>query len=325
MNYGWLRPLLFRCDAETVHEWAMSAMVRGWVRGHGPVDDPVTFFGVTFPNRLGLAAGFDKNARGLPVWRSFGFGFAEIGTVTRHAQPGNPKPRLFRLPDSQALINRLGFNNEGADVVAERMANRPSDLVVGANIGKSKVTPLEEAAADYAYSFRRLAPHADYVVVNVSSPNTPGLRALQDREPLQRILSALKEIDAKKPLFVKIAPDLEDAAIEDVARLADELDLTGIVATNTTIARTTLPVDPGIEGGLSGAPLTVRSREVLGRLRSCLPPERHVISVGGIASEQEARTRLKMGASLLQIYTGWVYGGPDFPARLAQAIATGAD
>jgi len=209
--------------------------------------------------------------------------------------------------------------------VAERLANRPADLVVGANIGKSKVTPLEEAADDYAYSFRRLAPHAEYMVVNVSSPNTPGLRALQDREPLQRILGALKEIDPRKPLFVKIAPDLEDAAVEDVARLADELDLTGIVATNTTVSRAALPRDPGIEGGLSGQPLAARSREVLVRLRSSLPPERHIISVGGVASEGEARTRLEMGASLVQIYTGWVYGGPDFPARLARATATAAD
>ncbi|MBX3095580.1 MAG: quinone-dependent dihydroorotate dehydrogenase [Fimbriimonadaceae bacterium] len=320
--YSVLRPILFRLDPERAHELAFTAMRAGLAKGGGCVTHPYEAFGLTFPNRLGLAAGFDKNAEGLHIWRRFGFGFAEIGTVTRHAQPGNPRPRMFRLPESEALINRLGFNNEGADAIRSRLEQRPSDLIVGLNIGKSKITELDEAPEDYAYSFRHLSPLADYVTVNVSSPNTPGLRSLQDREPLTRILWRLREINGTIPLFVKIAPDLEDAAVEDVAQLVDELDLTGIVATNTTISRSVLPTDPQIEGGLSGRPLAARASDVLRLLRATLPKERHVISVGGIHNEEEARARIAAGASLIQVYTGWVYGGPDFPARIAHAVTT---
>ncbi len=309
-------------DAEAVHERILAAIERGWIKGPGPVSAPVTRFGVTFPNPVGLAAGFDKNARGLHAWASFGFGFAEIGTVTRHAQPGNERPRLFRLPGDQALINRLGFNNEGADAVAPRLENRPKNLVIGVNIGKSKDTPLEQAADDYAYSFHRLKDAADYVTVNVSSPNTPGLRTLQDRGPLSQILWRLREMDGTKPLFIKIAPDLNDEQIADVAALVNDLDITGVVATNTTISRTGLKQDPGQEGGLSGAPLAGRSREVLALIRQHLDAGRTVINVGGIHNEEEARARFVQGADLIQIYTGWVYGGPDFPARIARAIAS---
>lgn len=320
--YHAFRPLLFRMDAETVHERILAAIERGWIKGPGPVSAPVTRFGVNFPNPVGLAAGFDKNARGLHAWASFGFGFAEIGTVTRHAQPGNERPRMFRLPGDQALINRLGFNNEGADAVAPRLENRPKNLVLGVNIGKSKVTPLEQAADDYAYSFQRLKDAADYVTVNVSSPNTPGLRTLQDRGPLSQILWRLREMDGTKPLFIKIAPDLNDEQIADVAALVNDLDITGVVATNTTISRTGLKQDPGQEGGLSGAPLAGRSREVLALIRQQLDAGRIVINVGGIHNEEEARARFVQGADLIQVYTGWVYGGPDFPARIARAIAS---
>lgn len=318
--YDSLKPILFRLDPEYAHNLGLKAIQLGLVRAPQTPGLTRTLFGVTFPNPVGLAAGFDKNGVALHNWANCGFGFVEVGTVTRHPQPGNRKPRLFRLPAERALINRLGFNNQGAEALAARLENRPANLVVGVNLGKSKITPLEEAAEDYAYSYRLLQDKGDYFVVNVSSPNTPGLRSLQDRGPLTEILSRLKDINPNRPLFVKIAPDLTEPQIEEIAELANELDLTGIIATNTTLARTALKSDPHIEGGLSGAPLTQRSRAVLTQLRALLPSHRHLISVGGIMDGPEAVARLQSGASLIQIYSGWVYGGPVFPSRLAQAI-----
>jgi len=315
-----LRPLLFLVDPETAHNLGLRAVSAGLVKARAPDRAlAVSAFGVRFPNPVGLAAGFDKNAVALSRWKDLGFGFVEVGTVTRHAQPGNPRPRMFRLPASRALINRLGFNNLGADAVARNMEGVSAGIPVGVNIGKSKVTPLDEAAEDYAYSFRLLKEFADYVVVNVSSPNTPGLRELQDKEALTRILSELKSIDDRKPLFVKIAPDLTLGAIEDVVSVATELKLTGIVATNTTVSRDTLPTDPGIEGGLSGAPLTSMADEALRFVRE-LSSELVLIGVGGIMTPEDAKRKLSLGADLVQVYTGWVYAGPKFVPEILRTI-----
>ncbi|MCW5937155.1 MAG: quinone-dependent dihydroorotate dehydrogenase [Fimbriimonadaceae bacterium] len=322
--YEWLRPLLFRLDAERAHELGLWAIAHGFAPTFDVPDRPVERFGVQFRNPLGLAAGFDKNAVAVDFWADLGFGFVEVGTVTRHAQPGNPKPRMFRIPEWQSLVNRLGFNNEGADAVARRLERSTPSLPVGVNIGKSKVTPLEEAASDYAYSFRRLKDLATYVVVNVSSPNTPGLRSLQDRPALTAILSELKAIDQAKPLLVKIAPDLGPEALSDVAQVVQDLDLAGVVATNTTLRRPG-PDDPGypmaeLEGGLSGRLLQPRADHALEVLRRILGPEKVVVGVGGVTDGESARRKLALGADLIQAYTGFVYGGPEWPGRIVASL-----
>lgn len=283
-----------------------------------PGDYSKTLFGVRFPNPIGLAAGFDKDAVVIDQWRNLGFGFIEVGTVTRHPQPGNPKPRLFRLRKDQAIINRMGFNNAGADAMARRLESAKPGIPVGVNIGKSKITPLEEAAEDYAYSFRLLKGFADYVVVNVSSPNTPGLRELQDKDALRKILSTLKSLDSAQPLFVKISPDLTRGAIEDVVSVAIETKLTGIVATNTTVSREMLPYDPGIQGGLSGAPLTQLADETLRFVKEISGTQLIIIGVGGIMSPTDATRKIAHGADLIQVYTGWVYSGPQFVPHLLE-------
>jgi dihydroorotate dehydrogenase len=296
---------------------------------------PVRAMGLTFPGVLGLAAGFDKNARGVDALAALGFSFVEIGTVTGEPQPGNPRPRLFRLPRDRAVVNRMGFNNDGAEVVARRLAARAtrphSDVVLGVNIGKTKVVPEEEAVGDYEKSTRLLAAYADYLVVNVSSPNTPGLRDLQAVEKLGPLLSAVRAAadgvaERHVPLLVKIAPDLSDADVLAVADLALELRLDGIVATNTTVRRDGLAT-PSAEveavgaGGLSGAPLTDRADEVMRLLRARVGPGLTLVGVGGIGDEADARRRLAAGATLLQGYTGFVYGGPRWPARLQHALS----
>lgn len=273
-------------------------------------------FGVKFPRPLGLAAGFDKNATAADAWTPLGFGYAELGTVTAQAQPGNPTPRLFRLPADKAILNRMGFNNKGAAAVAENLRNCRSRDVIGINIGKTKVVPAEEAVSDYRASASQLGDLADFLVVNVSSPNTPGLRDLQAVESLRPILDAVQE-STSSPVLVKIAPDLSDEDIIAVADLALELGLAGIVATNTTISRSGLATPAGDvtdmgAGGVSGAPVAARSLEVLRLLYSHVGDELVLISVGGIATPQQAWERIAAGATLLQGYTPMIYGGIDW-------------
>ncbi len=338
------RHVATRVDPERAHHLAFDAM-----RAAAPVlapagrrirkaAEPVEAMGLTFPGVLGLAAGFDKNALGIDPLAALGFSFVEVGTVTGQPQPGNPRPRLFRLPQDRAIVNRMGFNNDGAVAVAARLRRRrealgsparKADVVVGVNIGKTKAVPESEAAADYTGSARLLAPYADYVVVNVSSPNTPGLRDLQAVERLQPLLEAVRracdEVSEGVPLLVKIAPDLSDADVLAVADLALALALDGIIATNTTVRRDGL-VSPHEQvaalgaGGLSGAPLTDRADAVMRLLRDRVGPELTLIGAGGIGSVTEARARLDAGATLLQAYTGFVYGGPAWPARLQRGL-----
>ena len=322
-----LRPGLFRFDPETAHHLALtglrltpSPLVRALFGGEAT--NPVRLFGLTFPNPVGLAAGMDKNAEVLGAWETLGFGFVEAGTVTALAQPGNDQPRCFRYPRLEALINRMGFNNDGAEKIAARLASLKSSgrwprIPVGMNIGKSKVTPLEEAARDYATSFRLLLPFGDYFVINVSSPNTPGLRQLQDCDSLAKIVRTLKAIDATKPLLVKIAPDLSDEAVREMAALAEAEKLDGLIATNTTLDHSAVPKEYDQTGGLSGSPLRSRSTEVLKILRAetALP----IIASGGVMSAESAVEKLKAGASLVQIYTGFIYRGPGLIREISKA------
>lgn len=285
-------------------------------------------FGVDFPSPIGLAAGFDKSAEAVNVWGQLGFGYAEIGTITGRPQPGNPQPRLFRLPADRALINRMGFNNPGAQEAAVKLAEPrpgPRRVPIGANIGKTKVVPVDDAIDDYRFSARLLGPLADFVVVNVSSPNTPGLRDLQAVESLRPILTAVQEV-AEVPVLVKIAPDLSDDDVDAVADLALELGLAGIVATNTTVSRdglrTPAPEVAAIgAGGLSGAPVKARSLEVLRRLHARVGGTVTLISVGGIETVDDAWERIRAGASLLQVYTGFIYGGPVWLSELNAGVA----
>ncbi len=323
------RPLLFRCDAETIHHVAMGALERcgpamAWLT---PAHDPRlerTVFGLRFPNPVGLAAGMDKNAVALPAWEALGFGFVEVGTITARMQPGNPKPRIFRVPESRALVNRLGFNNEGCDRIADRLRRLRMKglwpaIPVGINLGKSKVTPLEEAANDYLLSFERLQHFGDYFVLNVSSPNTPGLRTLQDRAQLEVLFRAIQSHNVdRKPVLVKIAPDLEWGPIEEILALAQEQQLAGIVATNTTIDHTSIPESRRTQGGLSGAPLRARATEVVRFItaRSPLP----VIAVGGIMSADDALEKFDAGAVLVQLYTGFIYEGPGLVRSICEAL-----
>lgn len=292
----------------------------------------VRAFGRELPGPLGLAAGFDKDAKGVRALLSLGFGFVEVGTVTAEAQPGNPKPRLFRLPRDHALVNRMGFNNDGATAAARRLVDRPSAATIGINIGKTKRVAEAEAIADFTASAERLAPLADYLVVNVSSPNTPGLRDLQAVDKLRPLLAAVRAACDRAsplrrvPLLVKIAPDLADEDIDAVAELALELELDGIIATNTTIARTGLATPaPKVEGlgagGLSGAPLKDRSLAVLRRLRARVGTRITLIAVGGIETADDAWARIRAGATLVQGYTGFIYGGPTWPRRLQRELA----
>jgi dihydroorotate dehydrogenase len=294
--------------------------------GFKPPSKPKTVFGLTFPNPIGLAAGFDKNGVAIPAWAALGFGFVEIGTVTAKAQPGNPKPRIFRYPEQGALINRLGFNNDGADVVSARLralrgSGRWPAIPVGVNIGKSKSTPLEDAVADYLYSFRLLAPLADYVVLNVSSPNTPGLRSLQEHDTLEQLLRAIREASQStpRPVLLKIAPDLSLGELEQIISASEQNGIDGIIATNTTIDHASIPASRDQAGGLSGRPLREKSTEFVCEItsRSRLP----VVASGGISDGESAREKLKAGAQLLQVYTGYVYRGPGLLREIMDALA----
>ena len=325
-----LQPVLFRLDAEAIHDTAMKLLA-----GLGPVLQAMapahdsrlekTVFGIRFPNPVGLAAGFDKNAVALRAWEGIGFGFAEVGTVTARAQPGNPKPRIFRLPAERALINRLGFNNQGADAIASRLrreveGGRWPRIPIGINIGKSRDVPLDSATADYVLSLERLLQFGDYFVLNVSSPNTPGLRTLQDRPALDHLLEMIQRRNTgRKPLLVKIAPDLSNEALEDAITLATQHQLAGLVATNTTVDHSSVPARLRQQGGLSGAPLRRRSTEVVRFLasHSKLP----IIAVGGIDSVDAALEKLDAGAALLQLYTGFIYEGPALVRDICKAIA----
>lgn len=291
----------------------------------------VEAFGLEFRGPFGMAAGFDKNAEVVSELGTLGFSHVEIGTITRFAQPGNPKPRLFRLKKDLSLINRMGFNNDGADVVARRLellrASGKKLPIIGVNIGKSKVTEIEDAVADYSYSAEKLAACADYLAVNVSSPNTPGLRSLQAIDQLEPILVAVLERSLGKPVLVKIAPDLADEEVIAVAHLAKKLKLAGVIATNTTTSRDGLLADDHKvaamgPGGLSGPVLATRSLEVLTLLRSALPDEMAIISVGGVFSSDEVRQRLRLGAQLVQGYTGFVYEGPLWAQKIHRGLAS---
>ena len=336
--YSALFEVLKKLDPEFTHHWGMRVVrlaglwpIRGWLRNRTKPNAvlAVSCAGIDFGSPVGLAAGFDKNAEAVLGMYALGFDHVEVGTVTRHPQEGNPTPRLFRLPDDRALINRMGFNNEGADTVAHRLRKlrkKHSSLpVIGVNIGKSRVTPLEDAVADYVYSTQALAPVADYLVVNVSSPNTPGLRGLQNEKELRPLLVAVRDEAGDTPVFVKIAPDLDDAGIQSVCTLVVDLGLAGIVATNTTVGRTGLvtPSDRVEEigdGGLSGEPLAARSEEVLRFIRQTLPRTIAVISVGGVFTGHDVQERLDAGANLVQAYTGFVYRGPLFAAHLTREL-----
>jgi dihydroorotate dehydrogenase len=322
-----LRPVLFSMDPERVHEIAITALKtlsgQPWLLelirpGRVPGKD---LFGVHFPNPIGLAAGFDKNGVALPAWEALGFGFIEIGTITAREQPGNPRPRIFRVPELEALINRLGFNNEGAKKIAARLENlraasRWPTVPVGINIGKSKIVPLENAASDYIQSFNRLRGLGDYFVLNVSSPNTPDLRKLQEQGAIEELFEAIQDLNSGKPLLVKIAPDLTFEQLDYILDRALECKLAGVVATNTTTDHHTVPVEKRQTGGLSGKPLRSRSFEILSYIKkhSSLP----VISVGGIMNSDDAIARFDAGADLVQIYTGFIYRGPALVRQIAR-------
>jgi dihydroorotate dehydrogenase len=332
--YEAVRRALFLAPPERIHTLVFGAL-RGATataatriplrRALAPHDPALasTVFGTHFPGPLGLAAGFDKDGDGLKTWGALGFGYAEIGTVTARPQPGNPAPRLFRLAADRALLNRMGFNNHGAGQLALRLARHSPDIPIGVNIGKSKVTPPDQAAQDYASSARLLGPLATYLVVNVSSPNTPGLRDLQAVESLRPILAAVLA-QTRTPVLVKIAPDLSDSDVDAVADLAVEMGLAGIVATNTTVSRAGLHT-PGVDdlgpGGISGPPVAQRAYAVLRRLSARVGNQLVLISVGGIETAEDAWERITAGASLLQGYTGFVYGGGLWAKQIHDGIA----
>lgn len=335
-----VRPLLFLVDPEKIHHIVFFALklagripgVKLLLRSLYSYRNPSLqreLFGLKFENPVGLAAGFDKDARLIDELACLGFGFIEIGTLTPVAQPGNEKPRLFRLPEDEALINRMGFNNEGVEAAVQRLKKRKSNVIVGGNIGKNKVTPNEQAFDDYVKAFEALYPYVDYFVVNVSSPNTPGLRDLQEKEPLQKLLSGVIQLSRNqkkyKPVLLKIAPDLSPSQLDDVVGILKVTKTDGVIATNTTISREGL-VTSATEvqhignGGLSGKPLSVRANEVIAYLRDKLGKEFPIIGVGGILSTEDALAKFKAGADLVQLYTGFIYEGPAFAKRINKAL-----
>jgi dihydroorotate dehydrogenase len=328
---SFIRPLLFCLPPEAAHRWTMAALrvfsilpfgpaVVKFFSGKVPHSEPLVVSGLAFPNPVGLAAGLDKDAEAVAALGALGFGFVEVGTLTPKPQPGNPQPRLFRLPKDRGLINRMGFNNHGVVAAAQRLKNRPAGLVVGGNIGKNKDTPNELAAQDYVLSLRALHPVVDFFTVNISSPNTPGLRALQSLEPLRELMrEVLEERDRhqpRRPVWVKLAPDLTNEELVDTAQLIVSAGADGIIATNTTLSRSGLGTDPvKVEqmgaGGLSGAPLRQRSTDVIRVLRGAVGPDFPLIAVGGVLSGQDAREKKEAGATLVQVYTGLIYEGPQ--------------
>ncbi len=345
--YGLARPLLFQLDPETAHEHAIDLLARGagtplaWAWCNARIDDPVTLAGLTFPNRVGLAAGLDKNARAIDGLAAMGFGFAEVGTVTPLAQPGNPRPRLFRLPAAQALINRMGFNNEGLDAFVRNVQrskfhsacgkpDKHQRMILGLNIGKNAATPIERATDDYLTGLAGVYAHADYVAVNISSPNTRNLRDLQSDAALHALLTALKsrqgELAAEHgrhvPLFLKIAPDLDDSQVQAIATALQSHAIDGVIATNTTLAREAVQGLPHADeaGGLSGAPVREASNRVIRQLRAALGAGFPIIGVGGILSGADAVAKIEAGADAVQLYTGLIYRGPALVAEVARAL-----
>ena len=339
LPYSLARPFLFGLDPETAHELTMQSLARlqgtplEWAYCNGMVEDPIELAGLKFPNRVGLAAGLDKNARCIDGLGAMGFGFVEVGTVTPKPQPGNPKPRMFRLPQANALINRLGFNNDGLEAFianVKRSSFRQKGRVLGLNIGKNAATPIENATSDYLVCLDGVYPHADYVTINISSPNTSNLRSLQGDEALDGLLGAIarqREVLASQhgrrvPIFVKIAPDLDAAQIDVIAAALGRHGMDGVVATNTTISRDAVKGLPHAEegGGLSGSPVLEASNRVIAQLRSTLGKGFPIIGVGGIMSGQDAASKIRAGADVVQIYTGLIYRGPDLVRDAAHAL-----
>jgi dihydroorotate dehydrogenase len=350
--YGLARRVFFSMDPEVAHELTMASLARvqgtplTWAYCVSTVDDPIELAGLTFPNRVGLAAGLDKNAKCIDGLASMGFGFVEVGTVTPKAQPGNPKPRMFRLPKANALINRLGFNNDGLDAFLEnvqrsalRRKKKPG-MLLGLNIGKNATTPIEDATRDYLLCLDGVYPHADYVTVNISSPNTKNLRALQSDAALDGLLEAIAErreqlaqqharadgTQRRVPLFVKIAPDLDEDQVAVIAATLQRHGMDGVVATNTTIGRSAVQGLRHAEetGGLSGAPVLEPSNQVIRLLRAALGSRFPILGVGGILSTEDALSKVRAGADVVQIYTGLIYEGPALVQRVARALKAGA-
>ncbi|MBI5277916.1 MAG: quinone-dependent dihydroorotate dehydrogenase [Burkholderiales bacterium] len=339
LPYLLARPFLFGLDPETAHEVTLQSLQRlqgtpaQWAWCNRFVEDPVQLAGLQFPNRIGLAAGLDKNARCIDAFGAMGFGFVEVGTVTPQPQPGNPKPRLFRLPEARALINRLGFNNDGLEAFignVKRSSFRKDGRILGLNIGKNAATPIEKATCDYVVCLDGVYPHADYVTVNISSPNTANLRSLQGDEALDGLLSAIARQRAsladqhgrRVPLFVKIAPDLDKAQVAFIAAALVRHGMDGVVATNTTTSREAVKGMAHAEeaGGLSGAPVLAASNRVIAQLRDELGPSFPIIGVGGIFSAEDALSKLRAGADVVQVYTGLIYRGPALVDEIARAF-----
>jgi len=331
-----IRKVLFQFDPEKVHHFSFS-MIKGMMkvpfvpkitRSIFKIENPVLerkLFGLRFENPIGLAAGFDKNALLFDEFSNYGFGFIEVGTVTPKPQPGNPKKRIFRLKADEAVINRMGFNNDGVDVVVERLRKRKSNVIIGGNIGKNKVTPNENAIDDYLICFEKLFEVVDYFVVNVSSPNTPNLRALQDKKPLTELLQTLQNENNKKkepkPILLKIAPDLSESQLIDIIDIVETTKIAGIIATNTTIGREGLQSEHQNEaGGLSGKPVRDRSTEVIRFLAEKSGKSFPIIGVGGIHSAEDAKEKLEAGADLIQLYTGFIYEGPGLVKRINKSL-----
>ena len=339
--YALVRPFLFRMDPEAAHDFTMNTLAKGQgtplqlVWSAPQVSDPVTLAGLQFPNRVGMAAGLDKNARCIDALAAMGFGFVEVGTVTPKPQPGNPKPRMFRIPAAKGLINRLGFNNDGLDAFVANVKKstvraQGKPLLLGLNIGKNAATPIEEATNDYLIALEGVYPHADYVTVNISSPNTKNLRALQSDEALDSLLGAIaakrEQLAAAQnrrvPIFVKIAPDLDEAQVHVIAATLQRHGMDGVIATNTTLSRDAVQgMEHGAEaGGLSGAPAFEASNRVIRQLRAALGKGYPIIGVGGIMSAADAVAKIEAGADVVQIYSGLIYAGPELVSEAAKAL-----
>jgi dihydroorotate dehydrogenase len=340
MYLQFIRPILFKLSPEAAHNIAIVSLamanylpgLMGLLRKTGAKSKPAhsrEVFGIKFPHPVGLAAGLDKNAQAFDALGALGFAFVEIGTITPQGQPGNPKPRLFRLPPDGALLNRMGFNNNGVRQAVQKLAAKRTKVIIGGNIGKNKVTPNDKAVRDYEFCFDELYPYVDYFVVNISSPNTPNLRELQDKEPLAKLLTKLMELNSlkprKKPILLKIAPDLTNGQLDDIIDIVTQTGIAGIVATNTTVSRDKLTLSPETveamgAGGISGKPVKDRSTEVIRYISNKTNGTLPIIGVGGIFTAEDAKEKLDAGASLVQIYTGFIYKGPGLIQEILDGL-----